>query len=55
MGLINIGKIVGLELTIDMDHRRASVDVVMNLQFPLKGISSRCERLTVKGGLSCNG
>jgi len=52
---MNIGRIVGLELTLDTDHRRASVDVMMNLQFPLKGISSPCERLTVKGGLSCNG
>jgi hypothetical protein len=52
---MNIGRIVGLEWTIDMDHRRASVDVTMNLQFPLKGISSPRERLTVKGGFSCNG
>ena len=31
MGLMNIGSIGGQDLTIDIDHRRASVDVIMNL------------------------
>jgi hypothetical protein len=31
MGLMNIGRLGGLDLTIDMNHRRASVDVMMNL------------------------
>jgi len=29
--IMNIGRLGGMDLTLGMDHRRASVDVMMNL------------------------